>query len=1308
MIKYIIAAIILISSLMFSQTSTPPAAGDGSSGNPYQIANLENLYWIGTSTVNLDKHYTQTADIDASETSTWNSGAGWTPIGTTSNNFTGSYDGQDHNIAGLYINRAGVDYQGLFSYCSAATIMDLSMTGVSITARDRVGAIAGTTINSCTLLNLSVTGNLTGNSYIGGIAGYHAQSKIINSEYDGTISASGYYAGGIAGYNYYSSEIQYSRSSGTVSGSVSYTGGLAGGNIYNSKIGNSYSRSSVTVSGTVVGGLAGYNDSKIDQSYSTGLVSGGGSVGGLVGTNTSTVSNSFWDTQTSAQTSSAGGTGKTTALMKTESTFTSAGWNFIHYWDIDGSTNSGYPFIRNLTLYLEGPEPVAPSAGDGSEGSPYEIATVENLAWLTADATRWAYHYIQTEDIYITDQYTWFLGKGWEPLGRTAYFTGSYDGQEHIIDGLYINDSSTDYKGFIARTQSASVSNLGVTNVDITGKSRVGGLIGYNYDSSTVTNCYSTGKVHATQGFVGGFVGYHDYYSNISKSYSTCSVTSESGYAGGFTGYTNSDANITNCYSRGPVTGTDDYVGGFVGRTNTLIKKCYATGYVDYGGFFSGGLSGSGAVYESYWDIETTGKSTSPGAGSYCLGKTTAEMKTEATFLPWPGFFDFEGETANGTDDIWDIDGLTNDGYPFFFKVVPTYELSVLSSDSLLGTASDLTNASPYEVDTVIDISAVPEPGYFFTGWSSSGGGVFGNADSTITTFTMPEQDVTITAKFETKYTLTVNVNNAAYGSAVDVSNSGPYFEGETIIISATPLAGYIFTKWTNSSDSLEELYSNYDNFIMPAENLIVTANFESEFSGGSGTEFDQYLISDAFQLNNIRNYSDSTNTDLYFLQTNDIDLSSYPNWEPIGMVGTGFDQSFWASFDGAGFNITGLNIDRTSQTDLGLFGVVRNGNLKNINIVEGYISGDSQRIGLLAGYSYGGSVENCSTSGTITSSNGNVGGLIGHNLEGNVSNSNSSADVNGDFSTGGLIGFNRTGIVINSFTTGIVNGSDIHTGGLIGQNDLNSSVSVCYSSAEVTGRSNVGGLVGENFSSSNITKCYSTGNVESTGSAGLGINTGGLVGINFDSTIENSYSLSSVIGNDNNTGGLVGNNYQQDFTSVIDKCYSTGNVSGAGISGGLCGANNSNVTNSFWDTETSGLSSSNGGEGKSTSEMNSHPTYETRDWDFKYVTTDGTEDIWYIDTINNSKYPWLTWQNLPLQPPTNYTIISTSSEATITWDGALGATYDIYSSEDPNALFPDDWTLEVSGETDPSWIDNNVAGIKGKYYRSIAVYPSK
>ena len=164
---------------------------------------------------------------------------------------------------------------------------------------------------------------------------------------------------GLFGYAAQTSSII--RNVGIVGGSVTGSGnvgGLAGTG--EGSISNSYATGSVSGNGSNIGGLVGmfaYNfASTINDSYATGHVSGGSNVGGLVGTNTQgTITNSFWDKTTSGQTTSAGGTGMTTAQMQTQANFTSAtsangnanpGWDFTKpVWKIVSSVNQGYPCL---------------------------------------------------------------------------------------------------------------------------------------------------------------------------------------------------------------------------------------------------------------------------------------------------------------------------------------------------------------------------------------------------------------------------------------------------------------------------------------------------------------------------------------------------------------------------------------------------------------------------------------------------------------------------------------------------------------------------------------------------------------------------------------------------------------------------------------------------------------------------------------------------------------------------------------------------------------------------------------------------
>ncbi|NLO19742.1 MAG: hypothetical protein GX121_07705, partial [Ignavibacteria bacterium] len=163
----IIAIMLCFSANLFSQIATPPANGDGTTANPYQIASLENLYWIAEDALNWDKNYIQTANINAAETYTWFDAEGWVSIGNNSTKFTGTYNGQNFTIDSLRINRTA-SYRGFFGYIENSTIENLSLTNV----------------------------NILGGQYTGGLVGYSASSNIERVNVTGNVSSSSSYAGG--------------------------------------------------------------------------------------------------------------------------------------------------------------------------------------------------------------------------------------------------------------------------------------------------------------------------------------------------------------------------------------------------------------------------------------------------------------------------------------------------------------------------------------------------------------------------------------------------------------------------------------------------------------------------------------------------------------------------------------------------------------------------------------------------------------------------------------------------------------------------------------------------------------------------------------------------------------------------------------------------------------------------------------------------------------------------------------------------------------------------------------------------------
>jgi hypothetical protein len=170
---------------------------------------------------------------------------------------------------------------------------------------------------------------------------------------------------------------------------------------------------------------------------------------------------------------------------------------------------------------------------------------------------------------------------------------------------------------------------------------------------------------------------------------------------------------------------------------------------------------------------------------------------------------------------------------------------------------------------------------------------------------------------------------------------------------------------------------------------------------------------------------------------------------------------------------------------------------------------------------------------------------------------------------------------------------------------------------ATVTGGYEVGSLVGHNQGV--VRSCYATGNV-----TGKGTYVGGLLGCINEAVVSNSYSTSSVTARDS-VGGLVGGG----AWSTVSNSYSTGSVTGNYTVGGLVGLNfyDLTVSNSFWDTETSGQNVSAGGMGKNTTEMHEIATFLGATWNITAVALNETNPAYIWNIVDNVTYPFLSWQ---------------------------------------------------------------------------------
>lgn len=200
-----------------------------------------------------------------------------------------------------------------------------------------------------------------------------------------------------------------------------------------------------------------------------------------------------------------------------------------------------------------------------------------------------------------------------------------------------------------------------------------------------------------------------------------------------------------------------------------------------------------------------------------------------------------------------------------------------------------------------------------------------------------------------------------------------------------------------------------------------------AQFAGGSGTARDPWKVATAEQLNNVRRHLRAS-----FVQTADINLDTKPwnqgeGWKPIGS----HSSRFTGSYNGAGFVIKGLHINRPDGDAQGLFGCLQ-GTVQNLGLKSVNILGDSG-VGALVGENLG-RLQNCFSTGNVKGKY-DVGGLVGNNYYGIIRNCFSMAKVEGQINAGGLIGYDEEGEISNCYSAGKVKGKQF-CGGLIGESE--------------------------------------------------------------------------------------------------------------------------------------------------------------------------------------------------------------------------------------------------------------------------------
>ncbi|MBI4808959.1 MAG: filamentous hemagglutinin N-terminal domain-containing protein [Nitrosomonadales bacterium] len=794
-----------------------------------------------------------------------------------------------------------------------------------------------------------------------------------------------------------------------------------------------------------------------------------------------------------------------------------------------------------------------------------EWMLVNNVTNLQDMNTNLAGNYALGTDINAAGTTTWnFNGTtydGFAPVGTIATpFTGNFNGNLHTIDGLYINRSSVGYVGLFGYTNASTIKDVSLTNVNILGGGYVGslvgwhqgslanshnasgtvtsvgmigtaagGLVGMNYNFSTVDNCSAGSTVSGTS-YVGGLIGASQ-QSTLSNVSATGNVTGTNWGAGGLVGSMEGDLSphsLTNGTASGNVNGSR-YVGGLVGWNGywSTINNGIASGNVSSTLTDAGGLVGmnayniisshatgnvlgvtnvGGLVGNNYWDNNPSFSFT---YGSISLSDASIGTVTGVTNVG--GLVGSSSSAAFNAIDTnnasGNVLGTTNVGGLVGYFSGNTSVVNSFASGNVTGNGATNANlgglvgqmnggtiSNSYSTSAAVaggagssyvggltGFNAGTISNSYASGVAVSGGNMVGGLVGS-STWTISGSYVTTGS-----VTGTSNYGGLVGGLALNgsLSNSHYNINGVTINGANIVTVGGLYNDNTASFNGVGQ----YTDWLVNGNKSLNIANYTSPYGSFGNGGANIYTISNAQGLKDMLGFSDNS---LYtFTLTADVDLAGFNDlYIPI-LAGT---------FDGAGFTVFNLNLNQ-ANSNTGLFGhVFSTGSVSNLSLVNATVNASlGDHVGALVGWNQG-TINNNSVSAGV------AGSVV----------------VTGAIGVGGLVGYNTAGAISNSFVDGasgtltVTGTTDV--GGLAGLVTVGSISNSHVSAATVAGATAVGGLVG--YSAAAITNSYvDSGAV--TASAGY---IGGLVGQNLGTLVNSHFDIEAVTtngGNNVTVGGL-------------------------------------------------------------------------------------------------------------------------------------------------------------------------------------------
>lgn len=1201
----------------------------------YLISSPDELMWVDknakmTDSAKLLADITINEDVSGSDATSQK--YKWTPLGTDSSKYTGTFDGNGHTISGLYINSTAAN-TGMFGRIgSSAVVKNLTLADSVIrSTKNYTGAITGYIDDAASVTNCHTKNSvqITAAKYTGGITGYQDDTSTLTRCSNAAEVTGANNVGGISGYNWSksSASLTDSYNRGSVSGS-NLVGGICAQIYIGGTVSNVYNLGNIQASGTTgtptAGGITGvFRSGAIKSAYNAGIVKAtaqGGVAGRLEASSSSrTVQNVFYSDEYEA----VGNLNGCTIQNGTATAKTSDGLKALTSEDLGGGfaadtngINSGYPVLawQNGTAKSDDPEKDDNGwQGEAAKDAPqqkdgvYQIGTPAELAWFAEKAAQYSTDLkaVLTADLDLNNNVWTGIG------GQTADtgFAGTLDGAGHTIKNLYLKNG----KGLIPynkgtvknltlagilkggdETAALTGTNAGTleditSRVAVTGGNKVAGIAGNNTKDGVIKDCHNTGAVTG-ESYAAGIVAYNE--GSVSGCSNTAVITAGSTFAGGIaaanTNAVKSEAaNVSKSANSGHVIVSSSaeraYAGGVVGWNNASVSSLYNIGNVVSRGGYVGGCLGcntTGSTAKSLYNLGDV-------AGSYADTETGEVFNvgsvigggvagTDCWYLSSLAIADADSSSANKAD-------------------AGTIKNKAGNLASLAGSKETLTGTVtlPEDVQAGETIKASYTDGNgqdpMFVWYRDWGGEeqVLGFGES----FTVPNDMVGVKVYVKCMDGDHYGIKTAESGKVQGMSG--------TVKIQGQEVAGHTLTavykgsekkpkyQWYRGSKAIDgatnETYKLTDDDLGKEISVRVTGSLAGYVEAKTGTikEGASAGIWPEDQCS-----EPAVKSGVYQISS-EKELKWFVN-----------------AVNGGNTAINGaLTTDIALSTAEGTAGNwYPIGNDKNS--YKGTFDGQNHRV-----------------TGMVIRGEKNEQGFFGNiDGKGTVKNLKISGDINvtGDsLSTGGIAGY-LEGKIIYCEYSGSVSGG-MYVGGITGQTGLNAKVTECRNTASVAGTQSIGGMTGA-VSYGTISKCINTGSV---GTEDKSQQAGGIVGLMSNyAVVEGCYNTGTVIGK-KNLGGLAG---EATVCAVPQGCYNIGSVASGINTGGSVGS----YTGSAYISQTTGsfyLAESQAAATDKTATGASSATMKKAAFVTKLNQQIGTEFFAEDTEKLNDGYPILKWQ---------------------------------------------------------------------------------